>query len=153
MPSAAEDNEAALAYNRAAAKRGGMMKMLKVESAEEAQQLANKAIQKQLDVWKGVLLANAFWIFPLIIVLLLINIELLLPLFYQSWKIPLWRRFTYFVADLIAFAVIVIVVGSFGYISEHPDEACQALGGAWSIAGKIGGCSVAKEMFGMLLNL
>jgi|GEM_PF-3193409 len=154
LPLAAAGNVAGqLAARRAQAGLAKQVQAAKNQAADQAQQLANKALQRQLDIWKMVLLANFFLIFPLIILLVMVNVEFLLPFFYPAWKIPLWRRFTYLVVDLTALSIIVIVFGTLGYIRENPNEACQAMGGVWSVLGKIGGCSLAKEMFDSLLNL
>lgn len=113
--------------------------------------VANEGLRRGLDWLLGILLGFSWLVFPLIAVSLVMAFELLLQYVRPSWQLALWRKVTYIVTIFLTSFLVLITVGLGLYISEHPDEACQAFGGVWSVAGTVGACSAAQGLFEALL--
>lgn len=147
---------AAAARGIAGAARGAAKAAGKVRVATGAKgaldTAADLALQRQLDIAKVSLLGLFYLVFPLVIIVLIMVFELLLQYVRPSWQLALWRKVLYIVTILFTFFLCLVVIGTLLYINDHPDEACQAMGGAWSVVGAVGGCSVAKDLFDSLIK-
>jgi hypothetical protein len=108
---------------------------------------ADAALQKGLDNFKYALLPFSWLVFPLIIIFLTINVELFLPLFRPSWKLPLWRKVLYIIIDFVILFILFMIIGMFVIIKEHPGEICKALGGEWLGWATGPFCTVASAIF------
>jgi hypothetical protein len=146
--SAEEYNKQVMKDNLEAGRRGGYLKMLKVESSKGSgpsliQKAADTALQKGLDNFKLALLPFSWLVFPLIIIFLTINAELVLPIIRPSWKLSLWRKVLYIIIDFLVLFILFIIIGLFITIKDQPEVICEALGGQWLNLV----CSVANDIF------
>ncbi len=140
----------------AAAARGATKAAGKARAATGAKtaldSAANLALERQLDIAKVSLFGISYLVFPLILISLIMGFELMFQYWRESWQLPLWRKVLYIVTIFFTLFLCLTVIGFILYAHEHPDEACQAMGGVWSVIGSVGGCSVAKGLFEALLQ-
>jgi len=131
--------------------------------ADGAKKLARDAIQKQFDVVKYWLLGFSIFVFPILVIWLVITFEIfilpsLIPRRLKPWRISLLRKMVYYVSEIGIPVIILFVVGVIGYIMDEPDLACGEFGGTLGqAAGAIHACWAVSGLlvgglFGVILQ-
>lgn len=99
-------------------------------------QAVNKSAQSVLDDAKLAMLPFFYVVIPLFAIVLICNLELVLPLVRPSWRVALWRKLLYLAIDFFCFVLLVTALALLMYFKENPEQACAMLGTA--VAGPLG---------------